>query len=75
MIGNGRDEQTLGRIEGRIDVVGRRKRPPLGREQETMIAEVVVAVTDTNVECDAAIEFAKVAFDGCAMLDNKIDQI
>ena len=43
--------------------------------KETVIAEMVITITDTDVESHTAVEFLQVFFHICTMLNNKVDYI
>ena len=44
----------------RVQIVGRREGPPLIREQETVVAKVVVGVVDADIEDDSTPELFEI---------------
>ena len=69
------DEQALRFAEGGVHVVSRCECPTSRREQETMVAEMVVAVSGSNIEGHASIELAQVPFHIATMLQDEVNDV
>ena len=48
---------------------------PLDSQKETMITEMIICVTDTNVECHPTIQLFQIIFHIGTILNDKINNI
>ncbi len=68
-------ESKAGVIRIGIDAVGRSEDPALRRQQETVVAEIIIGIVDCNVEYDPFPEFPQIGIRRSAVLHDEFGNV
>lgn len=74
-IGRAIDQQTLILIQSEIHIISRNQSPSLSCQKKTVITEMVIRITNANIECNSAIQFLQIILHVSIILKYEIDNI